>query len=65
MKIFGNANEETAKRLKDISTMFRLYVFRQVAISNSRDFEIAECENIIVKINIVLLLICDLILLFK
>ena len=53
MKNFGIANEETAKHLKYISTMFRLYVFRQVAISNTRDFEIAESENIIVKINIV------------
>ena len=65
MKTFGNANEEIAMHLKCISTTFRLYVFRQVAICNSRDFEIAESENIIIKINTVYLLICDLILLFK
>ena len=49
MKIFENVNEETAKHLKYTG----LYVFRQVAICNSRDFEIAESENIIVIINIV------------
>ena len=49
MKIFENMKEKTVKHLKYTG----LYVFRQVAICNFRDFEIAESENIIVIMNIV------------